>query len=384
MAPCNVDAADASKLYFEAEKAIQESEGNFRSLKAEWANAKKIISSNLKESSRADDKMKSIEGLLSDSEIKLEAEVAEAATNTQQLESVLQSLTAATQAKYADAEAASAVTTTKPGVIAKKFQDAKNAAAVADRETASLKLMSSMIEKSKDDLEKLREVIAHTKDSGAAIVSGRSLQAKGLELMEAGLSKVYTSCEETLYFCDAKENDGMSVFTSGIDMLSKANEKFFSKTLTQIRMDDNNLRVLDKSLVTLRDSLNAQTEDLSNWEKESKLSARGGKNAISATSGRLSTAANSMHSVIDKYAQMISELSSLVDEDRIGLKAAKSTLGSLERAEQTARRAERELRKAKEVGEKEASKYLKKAAKSKIMLSSGSISASTFKDTSKN
>lgn len=383
IAPYKADAADASKLYFEAEKAIQESEGNFRSLRAEWTNAKKVISSNLKDSSRADDKMKNMENLLLDSESKLGAEVLEATTNAQQLESVLQSLTATAQAKYADAEAASAVTTTKPGVLAKKFQDAKNAAAITDRETTSLKLMSSVVEKSRADLDKLREVISRTKESDAAIVSGREMQAKGLELMEAGLLKVYTSCEETLYFCDAKENDGLSVFNSGIDMLSNANEKFFAKTLTQLRVDDNSLKALDKSLGILHDSLTGQTEDLSNWEKESKLAARGGKNAISATSGRLTSALNAVHSLSDKYTQMISELSSVVDEDRNGLKAAKSTLASLERAEQTARRAERELRKAKEVGEKEASKYLKRAAKSKIMLSSGSTLTSTLADATK-
>jgi len=368
-APIHVNAEDASKLYFEAESAIKDSEGNFRVLKSEWSNTKRVLSSNLKESEKSDNLMQNVKRLLQDAEQKISSEVSDATANAAQLEATLQTLTAATEAKYADAEAASAVPTTKPGILAKKFQDAKNAAAVVDKETSTLKVIFSVVEKSKAEVEKLQEVISRTQESDAAITAGRGLQSQALEGMETGLSRVYSMCEDSLYFCSDKENNGVVTFKTGLDKLAEANDKFFTKTLTQLRIGDNSLKTSVKSLESIRDILSAQTAAVEDWEKETKLNARNGKAAISSAYNKLDAAIKSVDNLSDKFDKMATELSTTVTEDKTGLKAARSTFDSLQKTEGGARRAESKLKQAKEAGEREASKYLKKVAKSKIIIS---------------
>jgi hypothetical protein len=160
----------------------------------------------------------------------------------------------------------------------------------------------------------------------------------------------------------------VNIFDQGVQKLSKANEKEFSKALTDLKIDDNSVKSIDKSLVNLIDSLQIAEKDIQTWEEETKLSAKNGKSSINLLVGKLNAAIKSIEALDRKFEKNIEELNLLIEKDKSGYKSSKSTLVTLKTAESGARKAESKLKSAKEAGDKEASTYLKKSAKVKTIL----------------
>jgi hypothetical protein len=69
--PHNSYASDASKLYFEAETAIKESEDNFKILRKDWDATKKLLDSNFKLSAKSNDLILNLNNLINEADTKL-------------------------------------------------------------------------------------------------------------------------------------------------------------------------------------------------------------------------------------------------------------------------------------------------------------------------
>ena len=198
----------------------------------------------------------------------------------------------------------------------------------------------------------------------------------------SGINNVYSACKDSLYFCSSKDQNGVNMFDQGVQKLSKVNDKEFSKALTDLKIDDNSVKSIDKSLASLIDLLQLAEKDIQTWEEETKLSAKNGKSSINLLVGKLNAAIKSIETLDSKFEKNIEELNLLIEKDKSGYKSSKSTLVTLKTAESGARRAESKLKSAKEAGDKEASTYLKKSAKVKTILNAkssgpGSLSSGT-------
>lgn len=361
MAASYKDPRGASKLFAQAEEAIESKGKAYNIVEKEWKDLQRLLGESVKD-------VKSSSALFEDTnkdmlqlEGKIQNLVQELDTSRAKLSDHILALRESTGAKYSLAEASSQ-TQQNPGKTASLFKAAQDEASILAENEKILQDYDLILKKNTDLVAKAGEVITAMKEIISQATAVLNEENQGIQGIEQGIKNNIQVCKDTLDKCTANGDEGIfltkrSGSTVEKDLTKYSNlRKYFGGAVKAMESVENDLDSISALITSLIDKENQ-------WESETKLRLKVGKPLIATASSKLDAVRKSSLKTTEHFVTVFDKLEktnskSLSKELDSKLKAL---INDLQMADRSGKTAEKLLKLAREAGDREAEKYLRYA-----------------------
>lgn len=370
MLPTQVMAAEASKLFAEAEQAIQMTQKEYKNVEDSWATTKRTIGETSKNFGKASELIKDLQTDFVDLESNVAKFNAATESTIAAIEAEISRLQVSTGTKFNAAQ--DARNSEKPpsvSTIARLYKEAEREANLLAKELENVKSFKDILASSNLILADKTKAV----DQDLAVFATRAEEVQtqhsnGLALLVEGLNKNINACHYGGPQCVAKDQNGLFLFRQGYDQITLSQDSF-KKVSKDLDKDYKDVQFIETQLTKVSTQLHDLLTSLDTWEKDTTLKTKVGKNALKSASevfdrALVSAQTTSSHFLAadDKLLRKNDKKASETDELEKDL--VRGVLAKLENAERDGKRTESLMRAAKVQGDKEASMYLQYVPKS--------------------
>jgi len=375
--PSPVLAVEASKLFADAEQAIKITQKEYKGVEDSWSTSKRTIEETTKNLGQGSELIKSLQNDFID----LEANIGKFNTVTEStiaaIESEISRLQISTGTKFNAAQ--DAKNSEKPpsvSTIARLYKDAEREANLLAKELENVKSFKDILSTSNLIVTDKVKALDTELVSFASRASDLQLQqSNGLGLLVDGLNKNINACHYGGPQCIAKDQNGISLFRQGYELLSQSQDAF-KKLAKDVDKDYKDIQFVETQLSKVSSQVHDLVTNLDSWESETTLRTKVGKNVLKSASDvidrtLLSAQTTSSHflSADEKFLRKNDK--KILETDEAEKESLRVLLAKLESAERNGKRTETLMREAKVQGDKEASMYLKYVPKTVVDGSAG-------------
>lgn len=356
--PSNANAAEASQLYANAEKAIALNLKDYVGLDKDWSTAKGLLKENANLITKSSNALVSINAKMTEFDASFTKMVEDDATAINELNTEITGLRESSGSKYSTA-VASAAKPDKPSVTAQLFMKAQNEASTLAQDEKVLKTFLETVGVDGSLKKRADEILNGLTGTVAKSTDILTIQNAGLADMLDGLANNAKACKDSLNECSESGDGGLVTFKAGVVTVDGGSEKF-DKLKKDIFTQLKTLQSIEVDLIKSTAKLNAILTDDQIWEEDNKLQLKNGKKSVKLIATKYEKILKDTTSMIEKLGSTNDMLSNKNSNNRKEVSdSLKIVSKRLDNADKSGIEAEKLLRLAKAQGDKESAKYLK-------------------------
>lgn len=370
MMPSTVLAAEASKLFANAEDAIKLTQREYKGVEDSWASTKRIVDETSKNLGQGSESIK----VLQNDFIELQANIGKfnsiSESTIAAFESEIARLQVSTGTKFnAAQDSKNSEKQSNINTISKLYKDAENEANLLAKELENVKNFKEILASNNlivtDKTKALDNDLALFATRAAEV---KSLQSNGLALLVDGLNKNINACHYGGPQCSAVDQNGISLFRQGYELLIQSQDGI-KKLSKDVDKDYKDILFVETQLNKVSTQVHELMTNLDIWETGTTLRTKVGKSALKSASDVIDRALTSAQVASTHFISMDDKLLHKNDKKVVEMydqekESVRNVLAKLESAERNGRRTENLMREAKVQGDKEAAIYLKYIPKS--------------------
>jgi hypothetical protein len=355
--PSNANAAEASQLYANAEKAIALNLKDYAGLDKDWSTAKGILKENANLLTKSGNALSSINAKMVEFDASFTKILEDDVVAISEVNTEITGLRESSGSKY-NLAVLSAAKPDRPTVTAQLFMKAQNEASTLAQDEKILKSFSETVGIDSSLKKRADEILNSITGIVGKSTDIQAIQAAGLADMLDGLSTNAAACKDSLNQCSESGDGGLVKFRAGVVTVDGASEKF-DKLKKDIFTQLKTLQSMEVDLIKSTAKLNAILTEDQLWEEDNKLQLNNGKKSVKLIAQKYEKILKDTSAMIGKLGSTNDMLSNKDSNNRKEVSdSLKIVSKRLDNADKTGIDAEKLLRLAKAQGDKEAAKYL--------------------------